>query len=131
MVVEKTWALDMTPVALDEFGKLMPAIDSYMRISRQVERLAKLNSNRPQQRRHAKWRNKHVLAMRLARHAKKLHLDTQCEWGACRGGRGIASGQRQRKGLTVDLGGAWRDSTAIPWAILPHVAKLNVPNPCN
>ena len=28
---------------LDEFGKLMPAIDSHMRISRQVERLAKLN----------------------------------------------------------------------------------------
>ena len=38
-----TKALDMTPAALDEFGKLMPAIDSYMRISRQVERFAKLN----------------------------------------------------------------------------------------
>ena len=38
-----TKALEMTPAALDEFGKLMPAIDSYMRISRQVERFAKLN----------------------------------------------------------------------------------------
>ena len=38
-----TKALDMTPDALDQFGKLMPAIDSYMRISRQVERFAKLN----------------------------------------------------------------------------------------
>ena len=38
-----TKALDLAPAALDEFGKLMPAIDSYMRISRQVERFAKLN----------------------------------------------------------------------------------------
>ena len=38
-----TQALDLTPVALDEFGKLMPAIDAYLRISRQVERLAKLS----------------------------------------------------------------------------------------
>lgn len=38
-----TKALEMTPTALDEFGRLMPAIDSYMRISRQVERFAKLN----------------------------------------------------------------------------------------
>lgn len=36
-------ALDTTPDALDQFRKLMPAIDSYMRISRQVERFAKLN----------------------------------------------------------------------------------------
>lgn len=38
-----TKALETAPAALDEFGKLMPAIDSYMRISRQVERFAKLN----------------------------------------------------------------------------------------
>jgi len=38
-----TKALQTTPTALDEFGKLMPAIDSYMRISRQVERFSKLN----------------------------------------------------------------------------------------
>ena len=38
-----TRALDMAPTALDEFEKLMPAIDSHMRISRQVERLTKLN----------------------------------------------------------------------------------------
>jgi len=38
-----TQALQTAPTALDEFGKLMPAIDSYMRISRQVERFAKLN----------------------------------------------------------------------------------------
>jgi hypothetical protein len=38
-----TKALETAPTALDEFGKLMPAIDSYMRISRQVERFAKLN----------------------------------------------------------------------------------------
>ena len=38
-----TRALDMAPTALGEFEKLMPAIDSHMRISRQVERLTKLN----------------------------------------------------------------------------------------
>jgi len=38
-----TKAMETAPAALDEFGKLMPAIDSYMRISRQVERFAKLS----------------------------------------------------------------------------------------
>jgi hypothetical protein len=36
-------ALDMTPDVLDQFGKLMPAMEAYMRISKQVERFTKLN----------------------------------------------------------------------------------------
>jgi hypothetical protein len=36
-------AMDVTPTALEEFEKLMPAVDSFLRISRQVERFAKLN----------------------------------------------------------------------------------------
>ena len=36
-------ALDMTPDVLDQLGKLMPAMEAYMRISKQVERFTKLN----------------------------------------------------------------------------------------
>jgi hypothetical protein len=36
-------AMEMTPAALEEFEKLMPAVDSFLRITRQVERFAKLN----------------------------------------------------------------------------------------